>query len=88
MQNKGASSEVIEFRRLDGFDANYILEEFMGTKSMNSKTEALITDIYKLINEKSFEEAEQKVNRLKELTDSTNKDVIRASMLIKKGRLS
>lgn len=88
LQNKGASSEVIEFRRLDGFDANYILEEFMGTKSMNSKTEALITDIYKLINEKSFEEAEQKVNRLKELTDSTNKDVIRASMLIKKGRLS
>ena len=60
----------------------------MGTKSMNSKTEALITEIYKLINEKSFEEAEQKVNRLKELTDSTNKDVIRASMLIKKGRLS
>ena len=88
LQNKGASSEVIEFRRLDGFDANYILEEFMGTKSMNSKTEALITDIYKLINEKSFQEAEQKVNRLKELTDSTNKDVIRASMLIKKGRLS
>lgn len=88
LQNKEASSEVIEFKRLDGFDANYILEEFMGTKSMNSKTETLISDIYRLINGRLFEEAEEKVNHLKELTDATNKDVIRAGMLIKRGRLS
>lgn len=66
LQNKEASSEVIEFKRLDGFDANYILEEFMGTKSMNSKTETLISDIYRLINGRLFEEAEEKVNHLKE----------------------
>ena len=88
LQNKEASSEVIEFKRLDGFDANYILEEFMGTKSMSSKTETLISDIYRLINGRLFEEAEEKVNHLKELTDATNKDVIRAGMLIKRGRLS
>ena len=88
LQNKEASSEVIEFKRLDVFDANYILEEFMGTKSMNSKTETLISDIYRLINGRLFEEAEEKVNHLKELTDATNKDVIRAGMLIKRGRLS
>ena len=88
LQKKEASSEVIEFKRLDGFDANYILEEFMGTKSMNSKTETLISDIYRLINGRLFEEAEEKVNHLKELTDATNKDVIRAGMLIKRGRLS
>ncbi len=88
LQNKEASSEVIEFKRLDGFDVNYILEEFMGTKSMNSKTETLISDIYRLINGRLFEEAEEKVNHLKELTDATNKDVIRAGMLIKRGRLS
>ena len=79
---------MIEFKRLDGFDANYILEEFMGTKSMNSKTETLISDIYRLINGRLFEEAEEKVNHLKELTDATNKDVTRAGMLIKRGRLS
>jgi len=88
LQNKEAFSEVIEFKRLDGFDANYILEEFMGTKSMNSKTETLISDIYRLINGRLFEEAEEKVNQLKELTDATNKDVIRAGVLIKRGRLS
>lgn len=88
LQNKEESSEVIAFKRLDGFDANYILEEFMGTKSMNSKTETLINDIYRLINGRLFEEADEKVNYLRELTDATNKDVIRASMLIKRGRLS
>lgn len=88
MRNSGTSGEIVEFRRLDGFDANYILEEFMGTKSMNMKTENLINDIYRLINCKSFDEAEMKVKELEKITDSVNKDVLRANILIKKGRLS
>lgn len=88
MRNSGISGEIVEFRRLDGFDANYILEEFMGTKSMNTKTENLINDIYRLINRKSFDEAERKVKELEKITDSVNKDVLRANILIKKGRLS
>lgn len=88
MRNSGTSGEIVEFRRLDGFDANYILEEFMGTKSMNTKTENLINDIYRLINCKSFDEAEKKVKELEKITDSVNKDVLRANILIKKGRLS
>ena len=87
MRNSGISGEIVEFRRLDGFDANYILEEFMGTKSMNTKTENLINDIYRLINRKSFDEAERKVKELEKITDSVNKDVLRANILIKKGRL-
>lgn len=88
MKNPGISGEIIEFRRLDGFDANYILEEFMGTKSINSKTQELINDIYRLINLKSYDAAELKVKELEKMTDSANKDVIRANILIKKGRLS
>lgn len=87
MNNRDTSSEVIEFRRLDGFDANYILEEFMGTKSMNKRTAQLIDEIYQLISRKSFDEAEKKVKELEKLTDATNKDVIQANMLIKRGRL-
>ena len=88
MRNLGKAGEIVEFKRLDGFDANYILEEFMGTKSINSKTEQLINDIYRLINNKSFDEAENKVKELENLTDSVNKDVLRANILIRKGRLS
>lgn len=88
LQNNGAENKLIEFNRMDGFDANYILEEFMGTKSTNAKTEALINDIYRLIDKKQYEEAEEKVHKLEAMTESTHKDVIRADMLIKRGRLS
>ena len=88
MKNTGSSCEIIEFRRLDGFDANYILEEFMGTRSINSKTQDLINEIYNLIQANKLDEAEKKVNKLEMITDSTNKDVLRANILIKRGRLS
>lgn len=88
MKNTGTSGEIVEFRRLDGFDANYILEEFMGTQSINSKTKDLINEIYHLINTNKLDEAEKKVKELEMITDSANKDVLRANILIKKGRLS
>jgi predicted ATP-binding protein involved in virulence len=88
LRNNGAKNELVEFSRMDGFDANYILEEFMGTKSMNSKTEALINDIYNLIDKKYYDEAEKKVSELENITNSAHRDVIRANMLIKRGRLS
>lgn len=44
--------------------------------------------IYRLINRKSFDEAERKVKELEKITDSVNKDVLRANILIKKGHLS
>ena len=87
LRNLGTSGEIVELKRLDGFDANYILEEFMGTKSVNVKTEKLINDIYRLIARKAFDEAEGKVKELENITDSANKDVLSAKILIKKGRL-
>ena len=87
LRNLGTSGEIVELKRLDGFDANYILEEFMGTKSVNVKTEKLINDIYSLIACKAFDEAERKVTELENITDSANKDVLSAKILIKKGRL-
>lgn len=88
LNNVDGNSEIIQFRRLDGYDANYILEEFMGTKSKNPKTEKVIDNIYKLIENKKFDEAEEQVRYLRELTDSANADVIRATIMIKKGRYS
>ena len=80
-------NEIMGFSRLDGFDANYILEEFMGTKSMNENTEKLIHSIYTLVNEKQFDMAEEKIMQLEELAGKNSKDVITARMLIKRGRL-
>ena len=86
LKENGTGNEIIEYERLDGFDANYILEEFMGTKSMNENTEMLINSIYKCIDEKLYDEADKKVIQLEKLTDKTNKHVITAKMMIQRGR--
>ena len=86
LKENGTGNEIIEYERLDGFDANYILEEFMGTKSMNENTEVLINSIYKCIDEKLYDEADKKVIQLEKLTDKTNKHVITAKMMIQRGR--
>ena len=87
MQNEDAINSLVRLDRMDGYDADYILEEFMGTKSMNNKTEKLIGMIYRLIDEKKWEDAESHVKKLECIAGVTNKDVIRANLLIKRGRL-
>lgn len=88
IENGDEAQKIVPFRRLDGFDTNYILEEFMGTRSINDNTEILIDQIYSLISNRNYDEAEKKVNELIELTDNVNKDVISATMAIRRGRLS
>lgn len=87
LRANGKENEIVEYMRLDGFDANYILEEFMETKSMNENTEKLINSIYACINDKLYEQAEERVMQLEKLTGKNNKDVIAARMMIKRGRL-
>lgn len=87
MQHEEAINSPLRFDRMDGYDADYILEEFMGTKSMNNKTEKLIEMIYRLIDEKKWEDAESHIKKLECIAGATNKDVIRANLLIKRGRL-
>lgn len=87
LTSNGKNNEVIEWARLDGFDANYILEEFMNTKSMNVNTERLIDSMYEDVYEKRYSEAEKKIQQLVALVGENNKDVIEARMLIKKGRM-
>jgi hypothetical protein len=59
----------------------------METKSMNVNTEKLIDEIYDLIDNKVYDEAENKVRKLELITDVSNKDVLRANMLIRKGKM-
>lgn len=88
MHSQENDTEAIAYNRMDGFDANYILEEFMGTKSKNEETEKLVSSIYANINSKKYEKAEQLIEQLVELTNENNPDVIMARLSIKRGRLS
>ncbi len=87
IQNENTANIPVRFDRMDGYDAAYILEEFMETKSMNQKTEKFIEKIYRLIDEKKWNDAKDSVKDLERIAGSSNKDVIRANLLIKRGRL-
>lgn len=71
-------------KRLDGYDTNVVLEQFMGTKSLNVKTEKLIHTIYSDISQGEYAEAEKNIRRLSELTSENHPDVITARMEMKR----
>lgn len=79
--------EVLASKRLDGYDTNAILEEFMGTSSVNKNTQILIHSIYQCIQKKEYEEAERKIEELVELTSENHPDVITARLDMKRRRL-
>jgi len=84
MGNDGRETTINNLSRLDGFDINYILEEFMGTKSRNEHTEKLVRALYDAIDAKDRDRAIEILSRLKELTNESNEDVIMAEMLMKR----
>ena len=84
LSNDGKETIINDFSRLDGFDINYILEEFMGTRSRNTKTEELVRSVYAAINEGDKENAIKNIEKLKAITNENNEDVVMAEMLMKR----
>ena len=52
MKNDNGKISVEKIKQLSGYDANAVLEQFMGTKSINAHTESLIHSIYVDIEKK------------------------------------
>lgn len=72
--------------RMDGFDSNYILEEYMGTTSKNQKVKSLVQNINCLIMEKHYQEAEDKIVLLKKISGEMDKEVILAEGYLRRSR--
>ena len=67
-----------------GYDANSVLEIFMGAKSKNSKTEELIHSIYVAIQNQEYKLAEERIEKLESITGENYPDVIMARMELKR----
>ena len=70
---------------LIGWNSNYILEDFMGAKSISKKTKQLIEEIYEAIDKNDVQKAFSVISVLEARTDATHEDVVRAKLLL--GRL-
>ena len=77
---------VKSFASFIGWDANVILEEVMGTDSVNQEIKKMIEKMYFCIENKEFDEAEKLADILDEKSNGYVDGVAKAIVLISRGR--
>lgn len=83
----GQGISVDQVERMDGFDSNYILEEYMGTKSSNPEFLKLLDSANDAIENDRFDEAIQLISKVREIVGLNNPAVIELEGRLRKGRL-
>lgn len=73
---------VQQMAPLNGWDVNTILSDYMDTDKINKNTRELIELIHNLIEENRYDEAEKQIDKLEDMTDSDNIEVVRGRVLI------
>lgn len=76
--------QIEQVKQMDGYDMNTLLEDFMGTKSVNPKTEAFVHSINVDIATGDYEKATKKIDELAAKTSDGNPEVVMARMEIKR----
>lgn len=84
VDNKEGKFLIQKSQQLNGYNTNAVLEQFMGTRSMNVKMQQFIDSIYQDIDQKKYEQAIEKVNELADITSENHEDVIMARMELKR----
>lgn len=74
-----------KLKGLTAWDSNLILEELMGTDSLNKNIKKLISKLFDLIDEKEFETASDLADEIDDLSQGNNPDVLKARVLIARG---
>ena len=71
---------------MDGFDANYILENYMDTLSVSSDFQKKLKNIYDLIETNQFDEADREIKEIIQITELNHTEVIRLEGALKRGK--
>ena len=85
-----ASQQSVEFKpieRMDGFDSNFILQEFMDTDSTSPKFQALLNKAYKAIYDCDFEAARRLLGVVREIAGPSNVAAIELEGSLIRGEL-
>lgn len=78
---------VETMERMDGFDSNYILEEYMKTRSKNPKFQKLLDRVTEAIENGQFNEAENLISVVRTIVGSNHSAVIELEGRLKRGRI-
>lgn len=79
---KNAELKYLKLAPLIGWDSNYILEDFMGTTSLNLQTKEMINSMYDDYKNGDYKAAKEKAQQLEEMTNSAHEDVIKINILL------
>lgn len=73
--------------RMDGFDSNYILEEYMNTASSNPEFSALVNKTFKIIGDNQFEDGVKRIEEIRGIVGINNPVVIELEGYLKRRKL-
>lgn len=69
-----------------GVDTNVVLEDAMYTDSVSHIVKEKVNNMYTLLDNKRYDEAEKAADEIDQITLNRNVDTVRARMIIRKGR--
>jgi predicted ATP-binding protein involved in virulence len=84
------ANNELEYTKTDpliGWDANYILEDYMGTTSLNLETKELIESMYEAYKNRDYEAARGKAQKLERITNSEHEEVVKINILLNRIKL-
>lgn len=82
----GKETVVETLTRMDGYNSNYILEQYMNTSSVNPVYSEKKSEIERLISLNCFEDAEKLIEEIKNITEKNYADVITLEGSLKRGK--
>lgn len=87
--SSGSNHDIVirSIDRMDGFDSNYILEEYMHTASTNPVFQELLNETVAAIQTEQFTDAENLLSRVKSIVGQNGSAVIELEGYLKRGRL-
>ena len=74
-------------RRMDGFDSNMILEEYMNTSSQSDNKKILVHEINESIRKEQYQRAEKLLEKLKELAGEEDAEYILSQGYLQRRRM-
>ena len=82
LENNNGEISYSKINSLIGWDSNYILEDYMGTTSLNLQTKKLIDSMYKDYENGDYNTAKEKSLELEKMTNSAHEDVVKINILL------
>lgn len=87
LSEEAGACKVKKIKRMDGYDSNLILEDYMGTDSKNASVKALVQEINHLITVKEYEKAEKLLENLAEISGTISEDYILSKGYLKRSKI-